>query len=185
MPPTSPQVSRGTLRFVPACSPCGSPRRCTSTRPNGARSIIGAPAPHRLQRRHFTARLCLRGRDRVRQDLAVTDLGSHSELGAVLRPRLYRVFADLPPDQLKQAVQQGLAEAIQAQRPSCGHCEVVQRIGAASASTRDRESRPALRALGRAGLPRGLKGIDVRLPVRLVTLAQDIIALNEATASRR
>ena len=119
----------------------------------------------------------------LRQDLAVTDLGSHSELGAVFVRAFTRVFADLPPDQLKQAVQQGLAEAIQVSVPIlAGHCEVAQRIGARIGLDPE-----ILENLGQLyerwdghGMPRGLKGTDVRLPVRLVTLAQDVIALNEA-----
>ena len=119
----------------------------------------------------------------LRQDLAVTDLGSHSELGAVFVRAFTRVFADLPPDQLKQAVQQGLAEAIQVSVPIlAGHCEVAQRIGARIGLDAE-----ILENLGQLyerwdghGLPRGLKGTDVRLPVRMVTLAQDVIALNEA-----
>ena len=119
----------------------------------------------------------------LRQDLAVTDLGSHSELGAVFVRAFTRVFADLPPDQLKQAVQQGLAEAIQVSVPIlAGHCEVAQRIGARIGLDPE-----ILENLGQLyerwdghGLPRGLKGPDVRLPVRMVTLAQDVIALNEA-----
>ena len=105
----------------------------------------------------------------LRQDLAVTDLGSHSELGAVFVRAFTRVFADLPPDQLKQAVQQGLAEAIQVSVPIlAGHCEVAQRIGARIGLDAE-----ILENLGQLyerwdghGLPRGLKGIDVRLPVR-------------------
>jgi HD-GYP domain-containing protein (c-di-GMP phosphodiesterase class II) len=119
----------------------------------------------------------------LRQDLAVTDLGSHSELGAVFVRAFTRIFVDLPPDQLKQAVQQGLAEAIQVSVPIlAGHCEVAQRIG-----QRIGLDPEILENLGQLyerwdghGLPRGLKGPDVRLPVRMVTLAQDVIALNEA-----
>ena len=98
----------------------------------------------------------------LRQDLAVTDLGSHSELGAVFVRAFTRVFADLPPDQLKQAVQQGLAEAIQVSVPIlAGHCEVAQRIGARIGLDRrdPREPRPALRALGRARAAAGAEGL--------------------------
>ncbi len=119
----------------------------------------------------------------LRQDLAVTDLGSHSELGNVFVRAFTRAFADLPPDQLKQAVEQGLAEAIQVSVPILsGHCEVAQRIGQRIGL--DDEMRENLGQLYERwdghGLPRGLKGTDVRLPVRMVTLAQDVIALNEA-----
>ena len=97
----------------------------------------------------------------LRQDLAVTDLGSHSELGAVFVRAFTRIFADLPPDQLKQAVQQGLAEAIQISVPIlAGHCEVAQRIGARIGLDPGdpREPRPALRTLGRARAAAGAEG---------------------------
>ncbi|MFO1143413.1 MAG: HD domain-containing phosphohydrolase [Amaricoccus sp.] len=120
----------------------------------------------------------------LRQDLAVTDLGSHSELGAVFVRAFTRAFADLPPDRLKQAIEQGLAEAVQVSIPIlAGHCEVAQRIG-----ERIGLDPEVIENLGQLyerwdghGMPRGLKGPDVRLPVRLVTLAQDAIALDDAS----
>src|SRR4249920_1697357 len=63
----------------------------------------------------------------LRQDLARIDLGSHSELGETFVRAFSRVFADLPPDKLAAAVQQGLAEAMQVSVPIlAGHCEVAQ-----------------------------------------------------------
>lgn len=63
-----------------------------------------------------------------------------------------------------------------------GHCEVAQRI-----AERIGLSEEIRKNLGQLyehwdghGLPRGLKGDAVMLPVRIVTLAQDVIVLNEA-----
>jgi len=119
----------------------------------------------------------------MRQDLAVTDLGNHTELGSVFVRAFERVFADMPPDELKKAVQQGLAEAVQVSVPIlAGHCEVAQRIGQRIGLDRD-----MLANLGQLyerwdgrGLPQGLSGTEVRRAVRLVTLAQDVVALDEA-----
>lgn len=119
----------------------------------------------------------------LRQDLALADLGSQSELGAIFIKAFSRVFEGMPPDELQRAVQQGLASALQVSVPILsGHCEVAQRIGQRIGLDGD-----MLKNLGQLyerwdghGLPRGLSGTDVRLPVRIVTLAQDVIALVEA-----
>ena len=119
----------------------------------------------------------------MRQELALTDFGSHSELGAVFVRAFTRVFADLPPDELAKAVQQGLSEALQVSVPILsGHCEVAQRIGqrlGLSDEIRANLGQIYERWDGH-GLPRGLKGNDVKLAVQMVTLAQDVIAQNEA-----
>lgn len=119
----------------------------------------------------------------LRQDLALADLGSHTELGKIFVRAFTRVFEGMPPDELNKAVQAGLAEAIQVSVPIVsGHCEVAQRIGQRIGL--DQEMRDNLSQLYERwdghGLPRGLKGDEVRLPVRMVTLAQDVIALHEA-----
>ena len=94
----------------------------------------------------------------------------------------HRVFAHLPPEDLAKAVQQGLSDAMQVSVPIlAGHCEVAQRI--AERIGLSEEIRKNLGQLyerwdGR-GLPRGLAGDAVALPVRMVTLAQDAIALTE------
>lgn len=119
----------------------------------------------------------------LRQDLAITDLGSHASLGQTFVNAFNRHFADLPPDRLKAAVQQGLADAIGISVPIlAGHCEVAQRIGQRIGLTREMQDN-----LGQLyerwdgkGLPNGLSGDTVRLPVRIVTLAQDAVALTEA-----
>jgi HD-GYP domain-containing protein (c-di-GMP phosphodiesterase class II) len=118
----------------------------------------------------------------LRQDLARIDMGSHSEIVDTFVRAFTRLFANAPPAELNDAVQKGLAEALQVSVPIlAGHCEVAQRIA-------ERIGLPeAIRKnLGQLyerwdghGLPRGLKGEAVRLPVRIVTLSQDAIVLNE------
>ncbi len=119
----------------------------------------------------------------LRQDLAVADLGNQTELGQIFVRAFSRFFADLPPDQLSQAIQAGLAEAMQVSVPILmGHCEVAQRIGerlGLDAVMRDNLGQLYERWDGN-GLPRHLKGTEVGLAVRLVSLAQDVIALVEA-----
>src|SRR6266702_428390 len=94
-----------------------------------------------------------------------------------------RTISDAPPAELAKAVERGLAEAMQVSVPILsGHCEVAQRI-----AERIGLSDEICENLGQLyerwdgkGLPRGLSGNAVKLPVRLVTLAQDAIALAEA-----
>lgn len=119
----------------------------------------------------------------LRQDLARIDMGNHSEIAETFVRAFTRVFRDAPPDELARAVQQGLAEAMQVSVPIlAGHCEVAQRIGARIGLTEEmRENLGQLyERWDGQGLPRGLKGEEVRLAVRLVTLAQDAICLFEA-----
>ena len=118
-----------------------------------------------------------------RQDLARIDLGDHSELVETITRAIARSFADASPAELAAAVERGVGEALHASVPIlAGHCEVARRI--AERLGLSEEIREGLGQLyerwdGR-GLPRGLKGEAVTLPVRLVTLAQDAIILNEA-----
>ncbi len=119
----------------------------------------------------------------LRQDLARIDMGDHSEIVETFVRAFTRLFADAPPEELAKAVQQGLADALQVSVPIlAGHCEVAQRIAERIGLSDDIQEN-----LGQLyerwdghGLPHGLKGDAVKLPVRLVTLAQDIVALNEA-----
>ncbi len=119
----------------------------------------------------------------LRQDLARIDMGNHSEIAETFVRAFTRYFADMPPDELAKAVQQGLSEALQISVPIlAGHCEVAQRIGqriGLSQEMRDNLGQLYERWDGH-GLPRGLKGDEVKLAVRLVTLAQDVIAVSEA-----
>ena len=119
----------------------------------------------------------------LRQDLARIDMGNHSEIAETFVRAFTRVFAGAPPAELAKAVQQGLAEAMQVSVPIlAGHCEVAQRIAeriGLSDEIRENLGQLYERWDGH-GLPRGLKGDAVRLAVRLVTLAQDAIALAEA-----
>ncbi len=119
----------------------------------------------------------------MRRDLALADLGNQSELGAIFLRAFSRAFASMAPDALQRAVEEGLSSALAVSVPILsGHCEVAQRIG-----RRLGLDGAMLRNLGQLyerwdgrGLPQGLAGAAVGLPVRLVTLAQDVIALREA-----
>src|ERR1700683_1872424 len=119
----------------------------------------------------------------LRQDLARIDIGNHSEIVETFVRAFTRLFADAPPAELAEAIQKGLAEALQVSVPIlAGHCEVAQRI--AERIGLSEESRNNLGQLYERwdghGLPRHLKGDAVTLPVRMVTLAQDAIVLMEA-----
>lgn len=119
----------------------------------------------------------------LRRDLQRIDIGNKSELAETIVRAITRTFADAPPAELANAVQRGLAEAMQVSVPILsGHCEVAKRIAeriGLSDEIRENLGQLYERWDGK-GLPRGLSGNAVKLPVRLVTLAQDAIALTEA-----
>ena len=119
----------------------------------------------------------------LRRDLQRIDIGNKPELAETIVRALKRTFADLPPEELAKAVERGLSEAMQVSVPIlAGHCEVAERIAERIGLSKEiRENLGQLyeRWDGK-GLPRGLSGHAVKLPVRLVTLAQDAIALTEA-----
>ena len=119
----------------------------------------------------------------LRSDLARTDMGDKAALGAVLHKAILRNFASLPPADLAAAVERGLAEAMQVSVPILsGHCEVAQRIAERIGLPDDiRQNLGQLyERWDGGGLPRGLSGEAVKFPVRVVTLAQEAIALFEA-----
>ena len=119
----------------------------------------------------------------LRRDLQRIDIGNKSELAETIVRAISRTFADAAPAALAEAVERGLAEAMQVSVPILsGHCEVARRIAeriGLSDEIRENLGQLYERWDGK-GLPRGLSGNAVKLPVRLVTLAQDAIALNEA-----
>jgi HD-GYP domain-containing protein (c-di-GMP phosphodiesterase class II) len=118
----------------------------------------------------------------LRRDLHRIDIGDREEFVATFVRAMTRAFADLPAEELAAAVQRGLAEAAQINVPILsGHCEVAQRIAerlGLAAEIREGLGQIYERWDGR-GLPRGLSGDAVKFQVRLVTLAQDAIALHE------
>src|SRR4051812_47717759 len=119
----------------------------------------------------------------LRRDLQRLDFGDKADFAAVFVRAIKRLFADASPEELTDAVERGLAQAPQVNVPILsGHCEVAQRL--AERLGLPDEIRESLGQIyerwdGR-GLPRGLSGNAVKFPVRLVTLAQDAIALAEA-----
>ena len=118
----------------------------------------------------------------LRRDLHRIDMGNKSEFVETFVRAITRTLADAPPAELAKAVERGLAEAAQVNIPILsGHCEVAQRIAeriGLSEELRENLGQIYERWDGR-GLPRGLSGNAVRFPVRLVTLAQDAIALTD------
>ncbi|HVZ73459.1 MAG TPA: HD domain-containing phosphohydrolase [Polyangia bacterium] len=120
---------------------------------------------------------------RLRQELQGLDFGDKVEFAAVFVRAITRLAAGASPEELAEAVQRGLAHAPQVNVPILsGHCEVARRI--AERLGLPPELRESLGQIyerwdGR-GLPLGLAGEAVKFPVRLVTLAQDAIALTEA-----
>ena len=124
----------------------------------------------------------------LRRELASTDMGNKPELREVLLRAIKRNFAGLPPAELEAAVASGIAEAMQVSVPILsGHCEVAQRIAERiGLSDEIRENLGQLyERWDGGGLPRGLSGEAVKLPVRIVTLAQEAIALSEAHGTPR
>ena len=119
----------------------------------------------------------------LRRELASTDMGNKPELREVLLRAIKRNFAGLSPAELETAVERGIAEAMQVSVPILsGHCEVASRIAeriGLSGEIRENLGQLYERWDG-GGLPRGLSGEAVKLPVRIVTLAQEAISLSEA-----
>lgn len=122
----------------------------------------------------------------LRQDLVGLDMGNRAELGRVFVQAFKRLYYDLEPAAQQQAMEAGLAEAASVVRPVLtAHCEVAQRIG-----QRLGLSEEIRRNLGQIyerwdgkGLPRGLSGDEVLPAVRLITLAQDVIALSDTVGA--
>ena len=119
----------------------------------------------------------------LRTELARTDMGNKADVGAAIARALTRKFADLPADALAEAIADGLSQAPQINIPILsGHCEVAQQI--AERIGLPDEIRENLGQLYERwdgkGMPHGVAGEAVKLPVRIVTLAQDAIALTEA-----
>jgi HD-GYP domain-containing protein (c-di-GMP phosphodiesterase class II) len=118
----------------------------------------------------------------LRRELHTIDMGNRAEFVELLVRTLKRKFAGAPPDELEEAVKRGLAEGPQVNiAVLSGHCEVAQRIAERIGLPEDlRESLGQIyeRWDGK-GMPRGLSGNAVKFPVRVVTMAQDAIALND------
>jgi HD-GYP domain-containing protein (c-di-GMP phosphodiesterase class II) len=118
----------------------------------------------------------------LRRELHYIDIGNKAEFAEIFVRAITRKFAGVSPEELAKAVERGLAEGPQVNIPILsGHCEVAQRIAERIGLPEDiRENLGQIyeRWDGK-GLPRGLSGEAVKLPVRLVTLAQDAIALSD------
>src|SRR5471032_708793 len=119
----------------------------------------------------------------LRRELHHIDMGNRAEFVEIFVRAIKRKLPGASPEELAKAVERGLAEAPQVNVPILsGHCEVAQRIAeriGLPADIRENLGQIYERWDGK-GLPRGLSGNAVKFPVRLVTLAQDVIALNDA-----
>ncbi|MFO1151197.1 MAG: HD domain-containing phosphohydrolase [Alsobacter sp.] len=119
----------------------------------------------------------------LRRDLQRIDIGNKAELADTIARAIARSLPGASANEVAEAVQQGLASAMQVSVPILsGHCEVARRIAERIGlpdEVCDNLGQLYERWDGK-GLPRGLAGEAVKLPVRLVTLAQDAIALAEA-----
>src|SRR5205085_9799734 len=118
----------------------------------------------------------------LRRELHYIDMGNRQEFVETFVRAITRKLAGASPEELAKAIEQGLAEGPQVNIPILsGHCEVAQRIAeriGLPAEIRENLGQIYERWDGK-GLPRGLSGEAVKFPVRLVTLAQDAIALND------
>src|SRR4051812_41511029 len=118
----------------------------------------------------------------LRRELHYIDMGNRQEFVEVLVRAITRKFTGASAEELAKEVERGLAQGPQVNVPILsGHCEVAQRI-----AERIGLPEPIRENLGQIyerwdgkGLPRGLSGEAVKFPVRLVTLAQDAIALTD------
>ena len=119
----------------------------------------------------------------LRKALVGLDMGNRAELGKVFIQAFKRLYYDLEPAAQQQAIEAGLAQAVSVSRAVLtAHCEAAQMIGerlGLSEETRRNLGQIYERWDGK-GLPHGLSGEDVLPAVRLVTLAQDAIAVYDA-----
>ncbi|MBT8424589.1 MAG: hypothetical protein KJO67_06410 [Silicimonas sp.] len=119
----------------------------------------------------------------LRKELAGLDMGDKAKVGQVFVNAFKRRFAHLEPASQQAAIEEALKGALGVTLPILSaHCEVAQRLGA-----RLGLSDEVCANLGQIyerwdgkGMPHGLSGEDVLSAVRLITLAQDAIALSDA-----
>src|SRR3954467_11732864 len=118
----------------------------------------------------------------LRRELHHIDMGNRQEFVETFVRAITRKLAGASPEELAKAIERGLAEGPQVNIPILsGHCEVAQRIAeriGLPEEIRENLGQIYERWDGK-GLPRGLAGEAVKFPVRLVTLAQDAIALHD------
>jgi HD-GYP domain-containing protein (c-di-GMP phosphodiesterase class II) len=118
----------------------------------------------------------------LRRELHHIDMGNRAEFVEIFVRAITRKLPGASPEELEEAIKRGLAEGPQVNIPVLsGHCEVAQRIAeriGLPEEIRENLGQIYERWDGK-GLPRGLSGNAVKFPVRLVTLAQDAIALTD------
>jgi len=114
----------------------------------------------------------------LHKEYALIDRGDISEIRAMFARALKRTFPTMSPAELDKAVLEARTVTVPV---LAGCCEVAQMIAARiglSLEACENLGQPYERWDG-LGLPHGLKGDAVRLPVRMVALAQDAIVLTE------
>ncbi len=119
----------------------------------------------------------------LRKELAGLDMGDKAKVGQVFLNAFKRLYAELEPEEQQRAIQESLKGALSVTLPILtAHCEIAERIGERLGLTEE-----IRRNLGQIyerwdgrGMPRGLSGEEVLPAVRLITLAQDAIALVDA-----
>ena len=118
----------------------------------------------------------------LRRELHHIDMGNRAEFVEVFVRAITRKFAGGSPEELSKELENRLAQGPLVNIPILsGHCEVAQRIAeriGLPEQIRENLGQIYERWDGK-GLPRGLSGNAVKFPVRLVSLAQDAIALND------
>jgi hypothetical protein len=115
----------------------------------------------------------------LRKDISTVDTGQIPEVMALLSRYIREANAGATPEQLARLVAQGLMLAPGFMKESfSSHCEVAQRL-----AVRLGFEEGIILALGQLyerwdghGLPRGLHGETIAVAVRVVSLAQDVIA---------
>ncbi len=119
----------------------------------------------------------------MRHEFALVDQGRPREVLSVIIRALRRANADRAMPAAVFAIVQGfLSSRAASARILTGHCEVAQRLAA-----RLGFDAAVIANLGQLyerwdgkGMPHGLRGDAIAIPVRVVTLAQDLIVLEES-----
>lgn len=118
----------------------------------------------------------------LRRELVGRDMGDRPALGEVFRRAFQRRWFDLDPAAQQQAIAEGMGQALAVSKPVLtAHCEVARRIGERLGldSEVSRNLGQIYERWDGKGLPNGLAGDQVLPAVRVVTLAQDALALGD------
>jgi len=156
-------------------------------RPGAPERLSPGPASlHRLQRRHASAGIEIRRRNRAPPGSGAHRHGQPYATVRDVRPRVHQNVRGHAASDLAKAVQEGLADAIHVSVPIlAGHCEVARRIAERwGCPPRYRRTSASFTSAGRARAAARPEGRCREVCRAAGDAAQDAIVLNEAHGAR-